>query len=61
MLNQRESQFSQPKLDLYGLYQALQTLKLHLIGVRNLLIEVDVKYIKGMLSHPDVAPLASIN
>ena len=60
-LNKRECRFSQPKLELYGLYHALQTLKLYLIGVRNLVIEVDTKYIKGMLKNPDIAPSASIN
>src|SRR5271156_331349 len=60
-LNDRESRFSQPKLELYGLYRALRALKLYLIGVRNLIIEVDAKYIKGMLGNPDIAPSASIN
>jgi hypothetical protein len=60
-LNKRESRFSQPKLELYGLYRALRALKLYLIGIRNLIAEVDAKYIKGMLSNPDVAPSASIN
>ena len=60
-LNEREARFSQPKLELYGLYRALRTLKLHLIGIRNLIVEVDAKYIKGMLANPDIAPSASIN
>jgi hypothetical protein len=60
-LNDRECRFSQPKLELYGLYRALRALKLYLIGIRNLIIEVDAKYIKGMLANPDVAPSASIN
>ena len=60
-LNDRESRFSQPKLELYGLYRALRALKLYLIGIRNLIIEVDAKYIKGMLQNPDVAPSASMN
>jgi hypothetical protein len=60
-LNDREACFSQPKLELYGLYRSLRTLRLHLIGVRNLIIEVDAKYIKGMLANPDIAPSASIN
>ena len=29
--------------------------------MRNLVIEVDAKYIKGMLNNPDVVPSASIN
>jgi hypothetical protein len=60
-LNERESHFSQAKLELYGLYCALGALRFYLIGVRNLIVEVDAQYIKGMLSNPDVAPSASIN
>ena len=60
-LNERESHFSQPKLELYGLYRTLRALKIYLIGICNLIIEVDAKYIKGMLSNPNIAPSASIN
>src|SRR5271168_2283367 len=60
-LNDRECRFSQPKLELYGLYRALGQLKMYLIGARNLIVEVDAKYIKGMLRNPDIAPSASIN
>ena len=60
-LNDRELRFSQPKLELYGLYRSLCALKLYLIGVRNLIIEVDARYIKGMLNNPDLNPGASIN
>jgi hypothetical protein len=60
-LNEREARFSQPKLELYGLYRSIRALRLYLIGLRNLTIEVDAKYIKGMLSNPDIAPSASIN
>lgn len=60
-LNDRESRYSQPKLELYGLYRALRTLKMYLIGVRNFIVEVDAKFIKGMLANPDLAPSATIN
>src|SRR5882762_7134687 len=60
-LNDRESRFSQPKLELYGLYRALGYMKLYLIGVRNLIIEVDARYIKGMLANPDLNPSAAVN
>ncbi len=60
-LNDREARFSQPKLELYGLYRSLRALRLQLIGLRNLVIEVDAKYIKGMLANPDIAPSASLN
>jgi hypothetical protein len=60
-LNDRESKYSQPKLEIYGLYHALRALRLYLIGVQNLVVEVDMRYIKGMLSNPDISPSASIN
>src|SRR5882762_1708290 len=55
------SRFLQPKLELYGLYCSFHALKLWLIGVRNLIVEVDARYIKGMLNNPDLSPGASIN
>jgi hypothetical protein len=60
-LNEQEARYSQPKLELYGLYRALRSLKLYLLGVRNLIVEVDAKFIKGMLDNPDLAPSASMN
>ncbi|CDO69558.1 hypothetical protein BN946_scf185038.g9 [Trametes cinnabarina] len=60
-LNKRESHVSQPKLELYGLFHTLQATKLYLIGIRNLVVEVDARSIKGMLNNPDLAPSASMN
>ena len=60
-LNDRERRFSQPKLEIYGLFRALRALRLYLIGVRNLVVEVDARSIKGMLANPDISPSASIN
>ena len=60
-LNDHESCFSQPKLKLYGLFRALRSLKAYLIGVRNLVVEVDARYIKGMLVNLDLTPSASMN
>ena len=59
--NEREAKYSQPKLELYGLYRALQQWRIHLVGVKSLHIEVDAKYIKGMLNHPNLQPNAAIN
>jgi hypothetical protein len=61
MLNDRESKYSQPKLKIYDLYRVLHALCLYLIGVWNLVVEVDARYIKGMLSNPDISPSTSIN
>ena len=60
-LGKTESNYSQPKLELYGLYRALRRCRLYLIGVKDLHIEVDAKYIKGMLAAPDLQPNAVIN
>jgi hypothetical protein len=60
-MNDRERRYSQPKLELYGLYRALRAWRLHLIGVKKLVVEVDAKYIKGMLNEPDLQPNAAIN
>ncbi|ETW75010.1 hypothetical protein HETIRDRAFT_456479 [Heterobasidion irregulare TC 32-1] len=60
-LNNRKSQFSQLKLELYGLFCALRLLKMYLISVRNLIVKVDTCYIKGMLTNLDLEPSASIN
>lgn len=60
-MNERESRYSQPKIELYGLHKALRYYRLYLIGVKNLEVEVDAKYIKGMLNEPDLQPNATIN
>jgi len=59
--NKCKSCYSQVKVELYGLFRALRATHLHLIGVRNLIIEVNASYIKGMLSNPDIQPNATIN
>ena len=60
-LNEWEARFSQPKLEIYGLYRALKAMQLWIIGIRKLVMETDARYIKGMLSNPDIQPSASIN
>ena len=60
-MNDRESRYSQPKLELFGLFRALRAYRLHLVGVKVLHVEVDAKYIKGMLNEPDLQPNATIN
>ncbi len=59
--NNRERRFSQPKLELYGLFRALRAYKIFIVRVRNLIVEVDARYIKGMLNNPNIAPSTSIN
>lgn len=60
-LNEREQRYSQAKLELYGLYRAIKDLRFYLVGAQNLTVEVDAKYIKGMINNPDVVPNAAAN
>jgi hypothetical protein len=60
-MSERESRYSQPKLELFGLYRALRHWRLYIIGVKTLHVEVDASYIKGMLNDPDLQPNAAIN
>ena len=59
--NERESRYSQPKIELYGLFRTLRALRMHIVGVTNLVVEMDAQYVHGMLSNPDVQPNAAIN
>jgi hypothetical protein len=59
--NEREFRYSQVKLELFGLFRALQSYRLWLVGLPRFDVEVDAKYIKGMLNNPDVVPNAAIN
>jgi hypothetical protein len=59
--NKRESHYSQAKLELYGLFRALKAYQMYLVGIKNLLVRVDAKYIKGMLNNPDIQPNATID
>jgi hypothetical protein len=58
---EHESRYSQAKLELYGLFRALCAYRIYIIGVKNLVVEVDAKYLKGMLNNPDIQPNATIN
>jgi hypothetical protein len=46
-LNEREANYSQPKLELYGLFRSLHATRLYIISVKKLVVEVDAKYIRG--------------
>ena len=59
--NEREARYSQAKLELYGLYRSLHSLRIFIIGITNLVVETDASYIKGMINNPDIIPSASIN
>jgi hypothetical protein len=60
-LNDVERRYSQAKLELFGLFRALRAVRVYIFGVKNLTVEVDAKYIKGMINNPDLQPNATIN
>jgi hypothetical protein len=45
----------------HGLFCTLHAYRIYIIGVRNLIVEVDTKYLKGMLNNPDIQLNATIN
>jgi hypothetical protein len=51
----------QAKLELYGLFCTLHAYRIYIIGVKNLVVEVDTRYLKGMLNNPDIQPNTTIN
>ncbi|KAF9439978.1 hypothetical protein P691DRAFT_618088, partial [Macrolepiota fuliginosa MF-IS2] len=55
------SQYSQAKLELFGLFHTLKDCRIWIIRVKNLVVEVDVKYIKGMINNLDIQPNTLIN
>jgi len=59
--NDWETCYSQAKIELYSLFHALKATKVQTISVKNLTIEVNIKYIKGMLNNLDIQPNAAIN
>jgi hypothetical protein len=56
-----ESNYGQSKLELYGLFRALRHFSLHILGVENLVVEVDAASIIGMLNKPDIQACNSMN
>src|SRR6266702_8544149 len=59
--NDRESRYSQPKIELYSLFRALHALCVHIVGITDLIVEMDAQYIHGMLKNPDIQPNAAMN
>ena len=48
--------YSQPKLEMYGLYRAVRHMAIYLAGVTNLVFEMDAKYVQSMLTSNDPFP-----
>ena len=50
-LNEVESRYGQPKIELYGLFRALKALE-HLVWGFNVLVEMDASFLKPMANSP---------
>jgi hypothetical protein len=59
-MNERESRYSQAKLELYGLFIALKTWRIYLSGVQ-FTVFMDAQYVIGMLKSFDPLPSAAEN
>jgi len=60
-LLERESRYLQAKLKLFGLFHVLKDCWIWIIGVKNLVVEINAKYIKDMINNSDIQPNATIN
>ena len=60
-LKVNEAKYGQSKLELYGLFRALRHYRAFIVGIKNLIIEVDASSIKGMLTNPDIQASAVVN
>ena len=60
-LSNVESRYSQAKLELYGLFRALRAVRIFVFGVINFTVEMDAKYVQGMINNPDLQPNTTIN
>src|SRR5882724_13627796 len=49
-----ELHYSQAKIEIYRLWHALQAYQLYIIGIRNLRVEINASYIKGMINNLDI-------
>jgi len=54
--NDRELHYFQAKIEVCSLWHALQAYQLYITGIKNLRVEIDASYIKGMLNNLDIQP-----
>src|SRR5882724_12655898 len=59
--NDQKSCYSQAKIEIYSLWCSLQAYQLYIIGIRNLRVEIDASYIKGMLNNLDIQLGVAVN
>jgi hypothetical protein len=57
-LNEAESKYGQPKIELYGLFRALKALE-HLVWGFSVLLEMDASFLKAMINSPGLPNAAA--
>ena len=60
-INEVEAEYSQSKLELYGLSRALHKCRTYITGVKNLIVEVDASSIPGIIRNVDTKGEPVIN
>ena len=60
-LSDVESHYSQVKLELFGLFRTLRAVCIFIFCLLNLTVEMDVKYVQGMINNLDQQPNVTIN
>ena len=60
-LTEVESCYSQAKLKLYGLFRTLRAVHIFIFGLTNFTVEMDAKWVKGMINNLDLQPNMTIN
>jgi len=61
LMDERQQRYSQPKQELCRLRYALEQEVYLLRGCRDFIVEMDAKYLAGMLNNPEKMPNATIN
>ena len=60
-LSDVEGHYYQVKLELFGLFRTLRAVCIFIFCLPNLTVEMDAKYVQGMINNPDQQPNATIN
>ena len=60
-LSDVKSHYSQAKLELYRFFCTLQAVHIFVFGGNSFTVEMDTKYIQGMINNPDLQPNTTIN
>ena len=59
--NARERNYSQLKIELFDLFRTMYEARIYLIELNHFFVEVNAKYIKGMINNPDLQSNVTIN